>query len=71
MGKEKKENLRWRKLGGEVFASLEKLRNKSEQIDTDPANQMVLRLRLARGWVRAVVSQYLYKVACDQMGEAS
>ena len=67
MGKEKKEDPRWRILGDDVLAALEELRNKSEQLDPDPANQMALRLRLARGWVRAVVSQYLYRVARDQM----
>ena len=67
MGKEKKEEPKWRKLGDDVLTTLEELRNKSEQLDTDPANQMALRLRLARGWVRAVVSQYLYRVARDQM----
>ena len=71
MGKEKKDQLRWRKLGDDVLVALEELRNKSQQLDTDPANQMALRLRLARCWVRAVVSQYLYKVARDQMGETS
>ena len=67
MGKEKKEEPRWRRLGDDVLAALGELRNKSQQLDTDPANQMALRLRLARGWVRAVVSQYVYRVACDQM----
>lgn len=71
MGKEDKKNPKWRKLGDEVLKALEELRNTSQQFDTDPVNQMALRLRLARGWVRAVVSQYLYKVACDQMGENS
>lgn len=67
MGKEDKKNPKWRKLGDEVLRALEELRNTSQQFDTDPVNQMALRLRLARGWVRAVVSQYLYKVARDQM----
>ena len=71
MGKEKKEEPRWRTLGDDVLVALEELRKKSEQLDTDPANQMALRLRLARGWGRAVVSQYLYRVACDQMGGTS
>ena len=67
MGKEKNDQPRWRQLGNDVLAALEELRNKSQQFDTDPINQMALRLRLARGWVRAVVGQYLYRVACDQM----
>lgn len=64
MGKETK----WRKLGDKVLAQLKTLRRKSEQLDDDPTNQMALRLRLARSWVRAVVSEYLYRVARDQIG---
>ena len=67
MGKE----ARWRALGDEVLDALKELRDKSQQLDKDPVNRMALRLRLARGWVRAVVSQYLYKVAQDQMGGSS
>ena len=70
MGKEKSPP-RWRRLGDEVLDALRHLRNKSQELDTDPGTQMALRLRLARGWVRAVVSQYLYRVACDQMEESS
>jgi hypothetical protein len=71
MGKEKTDNQnppRWKKLGGEILQQLEQLRDKSQKLNTDPHNQMALRLRLARGWVRAVVSAYLYQVARDQMG---
>ena len=75
MGKEKVDEqnpARWRKLGDEVLDELKELREKSQKLDPDNrANQMVVRLRLARGWVRAVVSQYLYKVAQDQMGGSS
>ena len=68
MGKEKTEP-KWKKLGGDTLKQLDRLRNESQKLDTDPANQMALRLRLARGWVRAVVSSYLYQVALEQMGE--
>ncbi len=74
MGKEKTDEHnppRWRALGNEVLDALKELRDKSQQLDKDPVNRMALRLRLARGWVRAVVSQYLYKVAQDQMGGSS
>ena len=71
MGKEKIDERKWKKLGGEVLQQLRHLREKSEALDTDPYNQMALRLHLARGWVRAVVSEYLYQVACDQIGESS
>ena len=77
MGKEKKDdkNPRWRALGDdgqalgdEILQNLNQLREKSLELDEDSANQMALRLRLARGWVRAVVGEYLYQVAFDQMG---
>ena len=67
MGKEDKDKRQWRRLGDNVLEGLQELRDKSRELDSDPNNQMTLRLRLARGWVRAVVSQYLYRVARDQM----
>ena len=70
MGKERTDERnppKWKALGGEVLQQLRQLRKKSEELDTDPYIQMALRLRLARGWVRAVVSEYLYQVARDQM----
>ena len=57
----------WKELGNDILGQLRQLRAKSQELDTDPHNQMALRLRLARGWVRAVVSAYLYEVALDQM----
>ena len=69
MGKEGNKEPKWKKVGDSTLKKLKELRDKSQELDPNPANQMVLRLRLARGWVRAVVSQYLYRVACDQMGE--
>ena len=70
MGKEKTgeaQKTPWKAVGNAVLEQLEALREKSQELETDPYHQMALRLRLARGWVRAVVSAYLYKVACDQM----
>ena len=67
MGKEDKKVPQWRNLGDEVLKALKALRDKSQEFDTEPDTQMAVRLRLARGWVRAVVSQYLYRVAHDQM----
>lgn len=70
MGKEKMgKQAPWKALGQEVLKQLAQLRAQSEEFDTDAVNQMDLRLRLARGWVRAVVGEYLYRVALDQMGE--
>ena len=67
MGKEPKDKNEWKALGSEVLQQLRQLRKKSEELDADPYIQMALRLRLARSWVRAVVSEYLYQVARDQM----
>lgn len=78
MGKEDKDKRQWRRLGDSVLKGLKELRETSQVLapddSTDPSElsasgtkQMALRLRLARGWVRAVVSQYLYRVARDQM----
>ena len=78
MGKEDKDKQQWRKLGDSVLNGLKELRDISQELvsddSTDPSKlselqmkRMAFRLRLARGWVRAVVSQYLYRVACDQM----
>ena len=71
MGKEKIDERKWKKLGGEVLQQLRHLREKSQELDANDYNQMALRLHLVRGWVRAVVSEYLYQVACDQIGESS
>ncbi len=68
MGKERNES-KWRALGDDILKQLEQLRSESEKLDTASATQMALRLRLARGWVRAVVSEYLYQVAHRQMGD--
>ena len=82
MGKEDKNRPQWRNLGDNVLKGLKELRDTSQELAPDDSEeqsglseagmkQMALRLRLARGWGRAVVSQYLYRVACDQMGGTS
>lgn len=70
MGKEKADQSKWKALGTEVLDDLRQLRDQSQELDNDIDNQMALRLRLARGWVRAVVGEYLYRVARDQMEAA-
>ena len=78
IGIEEKNKQQWRKLGDNVLKGLKELRDTSQTLVPDDATdenktfesgvkQMAVRLRLARGWVRAVVSAYLYEVACDQM----
>lgn len=71
MGKEagKEESKKeWQKAGDDVLEQLDRLRRDSAQIADAEADQMQVRLKLARGWVRAVVSEYLYQVARSQMG---
>ena len=58
---------KWKAVGNDVLRQLSRLRKHSEAIDADDANRMAFRLRLARGWVRAVVGDYLYRLALDQM----
>lgn len=67
MGKEPKDKNQWKALGSEVLQQLKELRERSQDLDAEPYPQIALRLHLARGWVRAVVSEYLYQVARDQM----
>ena len=70
MGKERTDERnppKWKALGGEVLQQLKQLRDKSQELDADLYIQMALRLHLARGWVNAVVGEYLYQVARHQM----
>jgi hypothetical protein len=60
----------WRNIGDALLDQLSRLREKSSQLDASPEVQLALRLRLARGWVRGVVSDYLYRIAKDQMEHA-
>lgn len=60
----------WKEVGSDVLQQLAQLRSYSEEIAVDAADRMAVRLRLARGWVRAVMSEYLYRFALRQM-EAS
>ena len=66
-GKDDGNAKRWRALGEEVLGQLSKLRRDSEKLDDSPASRMAFRLHLARGWVRAVVGEYLYRLALKQM----
>ncbi|GIW83321.1 MAG: hypothetical protein KatS3mg105_5128 [Gemmatales bacterium] len=60
-------NREWKDVGDEVLSALRELRETSNTLADDTADQMAVRLRLARGWVRTVVSEYLYQVAQTQM----
>lgn len=57
----------WRQVGKEVLKQLETLRQAANRIAPSDEELLAVRLRLARGWMQAVVGQYLYQVAQDQM----
>ena len=58
---------KWKAVGDDVLEQLSQLRGYSEEIATDASERMAVRQRLARGWVRAVVGEYLYRLAHNQM----
>lgn len=71
MGKEKKDNANrpgpWHRIGDDILDQLTKLREQANRMTTDEGQRLLLRLHLARGWVRAVVGAYLYAKAQKEM----
>lgn len=63
----KSSNKEWKQVGDQVLQQLSQLRAQSADLSSNQNDQMTVRLKLARGWVRAVVSEYLYRVALAQM----
>jgi hypothetical protein len=63
MGRETQSGRPWRKVGPEVLTHLDELRRLAGELAEAPDTQLQVRLRLARGWVRAVVSEYLFQKA--------
>ena len=77
MGKGRNASMPWRNLGEAVLKQLNELRaaranvpGLQEDREAPEAEQLPFRLRLARGWVRAVVSEYLYRFASRRMEDA-
>jgi 3-deoxy-D-arabino-heptulosonate 7-phosphate (DAHP) synthase class II len=60
----------WRKEGDETLRQLGELRKAAEGLTTDEGQRLLLRLHLARGWVRAVVGAYLYSKAQKEMEQS-
>ena len=58
---------KWMALGNDVLKQLARLRKLSQDLTGDEYDRMALRLRLARGWVQAVVGEYLYRLALQRM----
>jgi hypothetical protein len=75
MGKEKSNSDKgslgpWRKVGDRILKQLAQLRQKAKELATDEGQRLLLRLYLARGWVRAVIGAYLYAKAHREMEES-
>ena len=62
---------KWPAVGEEVLSQLKALRRESRDMSEDRAQEFLLRLHLARGWVNVVVGEYLYQVAQSQMEGSS
>lgn len=72
MGKTGDASSRWKKVGKETLQHLQKLRDaaaKDFEKTPNAREELAYRLKLARSWVRAVVSHYLYRIALDQIKE--
>lgn len=63
-------NADWKRVGESVLQSLNALRRDSANLGDDTSSRMSVRLKLARSWARAVVSEYLYQVALKQMEQS-
>jgi hypothetical protein len=67
MGRQSRSNddnaARWRRVGDNLLAQLYELRQEADKITPEPAARLSVRLRLVRGWVRAVIGEYLYRKA--------
>ena len=61
----------WPAVGDEVLSQLKVLRQESRNLSEDRAQEFLLRLHLARGWVNVVVGEYLYQVAQSRMEGSS
>lgn len=67
MGRNAGAYLQWRQVGDEVLRQLEALRQAAYGMTKDEGQCLLLRLYLARGWVRAVIGAFLYRKAQKEM----
>jgi hypothetical protein len=74
MGRGRASSKAWLNIGEETLAQLDSLRTVQAGLPSGPRGQaappemqLQFRLRLVRGWVRAVVSQYLYRAATQDL----
>ena len=66
-----KGNQNWMAVGSGALEQLSQLRDSSEDIAADADDRMAVRLRLVRGWARAVVGEYQYRLARQQMEDSA
>lgn len=57
----------WRKVGNKILKQLGELREQAKRSANDEGQRLLLRLHLARGWVRSVVGAYLYAKAQEEL----
>jgi hypothetical protein len=60
----------WRQVGNDILRQLGELREAADRFTPAPGQALLLRLYLARGWVRAVVGAYLYAKAQKEMEQS-
>jgi hypothetical protein len=68
MGRAGKTAEPWRQVGEEILEQLEDLANHASKLSNDPKHRFLLRLYLARGWIRAMVGGYMFEKARSEMG---
>ena len=66
-----KGNQSWKAVGSGALEQLSQLRDSSEDIAAAADDRMAVRLRLVRGWARAVVGEYQYRLARQQMEDSA
>jgi hypothetical protein len=69
MGRTGKVAERWRKVGEEILNQLEQLEQQAARLAGNQTQRFLLRLYLARGWIRAVVGGYMFEKALREMGK--
>ncbi|OQX24706.1 MAG: hypothetical protein BWK80_19400 [Desulfobacteraceae bacterium IS3] len=61
-GKEKKDDKKWSRVAPLLLGQLEELEKKAKQLGGEDISAILgIKMRLARGWIRQVVTHYLYE----------
>jgi hypothetical protein len=67
MGRQAGAYREWRQVGDDILGQLQTLRHQADKMSRDQGQRLLLRLHLARGWIRAVVGAYMYAKAQREM----